>query len=147
LVKRIQACAALGADVSVAPPDEAMATVKRARERAKKNGWGTFVYLDPPFWSKSDKLYRHSYSAIGHENLADRLHWHKDPFLLSYDPAPEIAELYKAHSARQVTEIELLYGTTRSAGKELVISNLTRLPSTTQLWRSRGADRPENLAA
>jgi site-specific DNA-adenine methylase len=125
-----------------------MTTVRHARERCRREGWSMFVYLDPPFWAKSSFLYRRSLTEIGHERLAEQLHWLRDPFLLSYDPAPEIAEFYKAHNAATVAEIELLYtGTARSAGRELVISNLPRLPAATPLWRSARDDLDTAAAA
>ena len=137
LVARLRACAKLADRIEVAPARDAMVTVREARERARREGGSVFFYLDPPFWSKSEFLYRRSFTETEHERLADQLHWLRDPFLLSYDPAPEIAELYTAHGAATVAEIELLYtGTARSAGRELVISNLPKLPSETRLWHS-----------
>lgn len=137
LAARLRACAALADRIDVAPAQDAMVTVRESRECARRDGRSVFFYLDPPFWAKSEFLYRRSFTEIEHERLADQLHWLRDPFLLSYDPAPEIAELYTAHSAATVAEIELLYtGTARSAGRELVISNLPKLPTATKLWRS-----------
>ena len=73
---------------------------------------------------------RPSFAEPDHERLADALHWVADPFLLSYDAAPEIANLYRGHRAATTAEIELLYtGSARSAGRELVISNLETLPA------------------
>ena len=138
LVSRIRACAALGERVVWVSDADGMATVRAAREMARKEEWSTFFYLDPPFWSKAQFLYRRSFYELEHERLADSLHWVLEPFLLSYDPAPEIVELYRGHRGETVAEVELLYtgGNGRSAGRELVISNLPRLPETTRLWRT-----------
>ncbi len=82
-----------------------------------------FYYLDPPFWAKSERLYRKSFNEPDHERLAEALNWVTDKFLLSYDAAPEIIDLYSEHRNVTVTEIDLLYtGTARSAGREIVIS-------------------------
>jgi DNA adenine methylase len=137
LIARLRACAKLADRIDIAPAQDAMVTVREARERTRRDGRSAFFYLDPPFWAKSEFLYRRSFTETEHERLAEQLHWLRDPFLLSYDPAPEIAELYTAHSAATVAEIELLYtGTARSAGRELVISNLPKLPAETKLWHS-----------
>lgn len=137
LISRIRACAELAERVEVAPAQDAMTTVRTERERARKAGDSVFFYLDPPFWSKSASLYQHAFSETDHERLADGLQWINDPFLLSYDPAPEIVDLYTGHSAATVAEIELLYaGSGSVAGAELVISNLSKLPARTRLWRT-----------
>ncbi len=136
LIQRLRACAAMGDRIEVAAPQDAMRTLRETRDRAHRDERSVFFYLDPPFWSKSDKLYRRSFTELDHEHLADALHWVSDPFLLSYDPAPEVVELYKGHRAATTALIELLYtGSARSAGRELVISNLPKLPAETRLWR------------
>jgi DNA adenine methylase len=137
LVSRLRLCSSLADRIEVAPAQDAMVTIRKSREKARRKGASIFFYLDPPFWSKSKHLYRCSFTAMEHERLADQLHWIKDPFLLSYDPAPEIIELYTGHSARSISEIELLYsGSSRSGGTEIVISNVEKLPAETKLWRT-----------
>jgi DNA adenine methylase len=136
LVKRLRACAAMADRIEVAQAQDAMQTLRETRARAHRDDRSVFFYLDPPFWSKSELLYRYSFYETDHERLADALHWVADPFLLSYDAAPEIVELYRGHRAATTAAIELLYtGSTRSAGRELVISNLPKLPTETRLWR------------
>jgi DNA adenine methylase len=136
LVKRLRACAAMSDRIEVVPAQDAMQTLRETRDRAHREDSTVFFYLDPPFWAKSELLYRQSFTEPDHERLADALHWVADPFLLSYDAAPEIVELYRGHRASTTAEIELLYtGSARSAGHELVISNLSKLPAETRLWR------------
>jgi DNA adenine methylase len=137
LVGRLRACAELADRIDVVPAQDAMVTVREARERARHDELSAFFYLDPPFWAKSKFLYRRSFTELAHERLADQLHWLQDQFLLSYDPAPEIVDLYTGHTAGTVAEIELVYsGSSRSAGTEMVISNLPKLPAETKLWRT-----------
>lgn len=137
LIKRIRACAALADRVVGVYAQDVRWTIRDARERARREGWKVFYYLDPPFWAKAEFLYRHSFTPMDHDALADILHFVTDPFLLSYDPHPEIVERYRAHRGATVAEVELLYsgGHARSAGRELVISNLAKLPRETRLWR------------
>ena len=137
LIDRLRACAKIAKRIEIAPAQDAMATVRAARDAAHRSAESVIFYLDPPFWAKSGFLYRRTFTEIDHERLAESLHWIRDYFLLSYDPAPEIAELYTGHNAATVTEIELLYaGSGSGAGTELVISNLPRLPAETRLWRT-----------
>lgn len=137
LVKRLRACAEMGDRIEVAPAQDAMQTLRETRERAHREERTVFFYLDPPFWVKSEQLYRQSFTESDHKRLADALQWVVDPFLLSYDAAPEIVALYRGHRASTTAEIELLYtGSARSAGHELVISNLSKLPAETRLWHS-----------
>lgn len=138
IVRRIRACEALAERVAFVQNDDAGRVIAHARSMARTEDWTTFFYLDPPFWAKSELLYRHSFQRWQHEELAESLLWLKDdPWLLSYDPAPEIEKLYAGHREVQLTTVELLYtAARRSAGSELVVTNLDRLPAETRLWRS-----------
>ena len=148
LISRLQKCAEMADRIDVAPAQNAMTTVRQVRERARREDASVFFYLDPPFWAKSNYLYRHAFTEIEHERLADQLQWIQDPFVLSYDPAPEIVELYTGHSAGKVAEIELLYsGSSRSAGAEILISNVEKLPAATKLWRTSCEWRDARRAA
>jgi len=145
LIKRVRDCEALAARVDFVKCEEAGRAMSYARKRARAEGWTPFFYLDPPFWAKSDRLYRVGFQKWQHEELAESLLWFHDSWLLSYDPAPEVEELYGDHRGVQSATIDLLYtGTRRSAGRELVITNLKQLPEETRLWRTeseRAADR------
>ena len=117
LVKRLRACEKLAADGRVAFVKQAPAlkVVQHARAIAAKSESVLFFYLDPPFWAKSQWLYRHSFTEPDHTSLAAQLRLMSEPWLLSYDPAPEIEELYKSHRARIAT-IELLYSASQARG-------------------------------
>lgn len=138
LVTRLRAVEALATagKVNCVAAGDALEFVARMRRAAAKAKQSLFVYLDPPFWAKSQTLYRYSFAADDHQRLASALRYLREPYLLSYDPAPEIGALY-TYARRQT--VELLYtATQRSAGKELVITNLTKLPRDTRLWRTNG---------
>lgn len=148
LISRVRACEALASRVEFVQCDEAGRVMAHARKRARAENWTTFFYLDPPFWAKSDRLYRHSFQEWQHEELAESLLWLRDPWLLSYDPAPEVEALYAEHRDVQSAEIELLYtAARRSAGHELVITNLEHLPAETRLWRTEGERAAERAFA
>ena len=102
-----------------------------------------FVYLDPPFYRKADRLYRHHFDDAEHARLADGvadLAKRRVPFLLSYDDADEVAELYLDRGLAP-SRIELVYSATGRGGPtkaaELVVSNLPVLPEATRVWRTQ----------
>jgi DNA adenine methylase len=106
--------------------------------------WGyrdeeVFYYLDPPFYEKAARLYRHYFSHSDHEALHDRLVQLRQPWLLSYDLAPSIQALY-AHNGLGPKRVELLYSASATGNlveaQELIITNLARLPRATRIWRS-----------
>ncbi|GED53190.1 DNA adenine methylase [Brevibacillus borstelensis] len=91
----------------------------------------SFVYFDPPYYSKGEKLYRHFYSSVDHESLANFVRHSKHyDWLISYDDAPYICGLYSGIGAKYCP-FYLDYSVSkkqRSTGKELLISNLPLPP-------------------
>ena len=111
--------------------------IRDARREATEAGETAFFYLDPPFWAKSSHLYRYGFVDFQHEELAEVLRWLKQPWLLSYDLADEVVELYEKHDVRRAN-VELLYtAAQRAAYEELVITNQPALPSDTRLWHTK----------
>jgi DNA adenine methylase len=53
-----------------------------------------FFYLDPPYYEKGGELYQYSFNEEDHKRLMNMLKETKHPWLLSYDSAEEIRELY-----------------------------------------------------
>jgi DNA adenine methylase len=133
LKRRVRACAALSDRVAFVREADALDVIRDARRSA--NGEGLFFYLDPPFWAKAEQLYRFSFTSSDHRRLSMALRYVKEPYLLSYDSAPEVEALYARHNCL-LERVELLYGTQRTAGEELVIANLERLPRDNRLWRT-----------
>lgn len=61
------------------------------RRRAK-----AFVYLDPPYVNKAERLYLNAYEESDHRQISHYLHRQRAlPWLLSYDDTPLIRELYE----------------------------------------------------
>lgn len=80
-----------------------------------------FFYVDPPYYTKGKKLYRHHFKLSDHKNLARALTASKFPWLLSYDRHEIIEFLYEDFDVRH-------YGFRYSARSskrddELVIAN------------------------
>jgi DNA adenine methylase len=56
------------------------------------------LYLDPPYYVKGQDLYQNHYSPADHANLASLLcDQVNHPWIISYDAAPEIVDLYKRY--------------------------------------------------
>lgn len=149
LIKRLRACEQLAADGKVAwvSCQPALEAVRDARALVKREGGTMFCYLDPPFWAKSSHLYRVGFADFHHEELAEALRWVREPWLLSYDVAEEVVELYEKHDVRRA-KVELLYTAAQRAGyEELVITNQTTLPSDTKLWQTKAEWKHRRSAA
>lgn len=97
-----------------------------------------FFYFDPPFFEKAERLYTFYFSDSDHECLRDVISELEDCWVLSYDVADKLKELY-ADAGISGTQVEVLYSTARGVGnrqaKEAIVTNLRRLPSEARLWR------------
>jgi DNA adenine methylase len=102
-------------------------------------GSEVLYYLDPPFYDKAARLYRHFFSRDDHNKLHDRLVRLDQPWLLSYDPAPSIQTLY-SHNGQGPKRVDLLYSASGTGSlieaQELIVTNLARLPHATRIWRT-----------
>ena len=99
-------------------------------EYAKRDD--TFIYADPPYFEKAGSLYLNAFAPADHEALARVLNEHADrPWLLTYDNAPQVADLYERRRRR---EFELNYSAHR-VGKATEIAVLSdALPEIGEGW-------------
>lgn len=83
---------------------------------------GTFLYVDPPYFSNGKKFYRKYFSDFDHRRLNRALRLTRAFWLLSYDYEDEIERLYRKLPTRQVD----LYHSARGAGAktEILVSPL-----------------------
>lgn len=93
----------------------------------------SIFYLDPPYYHKAEQLYGHVFDEFGHEKLRDFLDVFESPWLLSYDDAQEVRDLYQDVTTK-ARIIDSTYSTHplggRSfIGRELVYTNMKRLPA------------------
>lgn len=54
----------------------------------------TLVYLDPPYYANGSRLYRNTYKHDDHAKIASLVENITQPWIVSYDNAPQICELY-----------------------------------------------------
>lgn len=135
---RVSAAAAFRSNVvsvECGPWQDTVETVARLGYSAKD----IFFYVDPPFYRKAERLYRHYFESSEHIELHDWLLALRSHWLLSYDPAPEVVALY-SDNGRTPRHVELLYSARAGASveaRELIISNLRRLPRRSKLFKSK----------
>jgi len=87
------------------------------------DGPTTLFYLDPPYWGRS--LYRFNLGDADFEKLEERLSAIRGKFVLSLNDVPEVRELFKRFTIR---EIDIFYTAQQKAGKrfrELLITNFS----------------------
>jgi DNA adenine methylase len=116
----------------------------RGQVTVGQEGWRSFCqrfsnhsaaifYLDPPYYHRAEQLYGHVFDADRHEELRDFLKDFEPPWLLSYDDAPEVRELYEDVTSK-ARVIDNTYSThplggCAFIGRELVYTNMRRLPA------------------
>lgn len=98
-----------------------------------KHDDGVFFYFDPPYFHKAEQLYGHYFDLDEHIAFRDFLNELTVPWLLSYDDASEIRELYKPLkvTARVIDSTYSAHpiGGASFVGRELFFSNMKKLPS------------------
>jgi DNA adenine methylase len=91
-----------------------------------------FFYLDPPFYYKAQRLYRVTFNDAEHKTLSEYLGDFEQPWLLSYDNAAGIRDLYSTLTlnARIIDNTYSAHpmGGNSFVGRELIYSNLKHLP-------------------
>jgi len=81
----------------------------------------TFLYLDPPYYVKGPELYQYNFGDEEHIRLMKLLKDIKCPWLLSYDDAERVRELY---SWAKIIELPLKYSIGGATDKtELLIAS------------------------
>ena len=91
----------------------------------------TFLYLDPPYYVKGDGLYQNAYRHQDHLAVAQVVANLQRPWVVSYDAAPQIVEMYGAF-------IPLEYGLKYSAAD--------RYSGEEVMFFRPGVERPETPA-
>lgn len=98
-----------------------------------------FVYADPPYVIKGGRLYLNAYTAKDHTEFSKYIQRQSSlPWLVSYDDAPLIRELYDKN---QITDLPIRYSLQqkRSTQELLIAPDRVFLPTTN---RTAGIARP-----
>jgi DNA adenine methylase len=92
-----------------------------------------FVFLDPPYVNKGQRLYLNSYEIKDHAQLARYIKGQRTlPWIMSYDDTGVVRQLY---FDQQLTSLPIQYSlqTKRSARELIIAPNRLALPSTCRL--------------
>ncbi len=141
LVRRITQIAELRDKVAFVHAGDWKTTLEKARELIA-NPDDLFAYFDPPFYNKADRLYRFFFSKADHKALRNAVARMKSPWLVSYDPAPEIVKLYSEPviGVSSIQHLDLLYSAAAASAparaREIVITGVDKMPRESRLWRS-----------
>jgi DNA adenine methylase len=79
-----------------------------------------FYFLDPPYYVKGERLYDNFYNHSDHEKICDAVAGMKDPWVVSYDAAPEIMHMYS--ECRSLLYSMPYSASTRTRGSEVMFS-------------------------
>lgn len=98
----------------------------------------TFWYIDPPFFAKADRLYRHAFDASAHTDLAGLIRNLSGSWVLSYDDHPDAYPIYADHPG--FTRIGLQYtaavGEKRHQKGEILVSDVIATEREKGRWSS-----------
>lgn len=86
----------------------------------------TLWYLDPPFFAKADRLYRHYFDEAAHKALALNIARLQGRWMLSYDDHADARVLYGEHPgfARIGLQYTAAVGESRQQKGEIVVSDI-----------------------
>lgn len=103
---------------------------------AKKLPRRGLINIDPPYFTQGRDLYLSFYNPADHARLAKLVRSLPNPWMLTYDDAPEIADLYRD---LPMYRNNLVYyaQVKRRASELLVLSPVLKPPAA--LWRARAA--------
>jgi len=139
LAKRIRQAAALSKRVLFVDQADWQQTISKVKNLGYKRN-EVFYYLDPPFFNKAENLYTYYFDNSNHRGLHNSLMKLRQPWLLSYDKADSIIEMY-SHNGYGPKHIDILYSIGASGSRpktqEVVITNIPTLPKETRIWRSK----------
>jgi DNA adenine methylase len=96
-----------------------------------------FVYFDPPYYNKSQRLYKNPLSYYDHAQIAERiLNRVKCPWLLTYDDVPEIRTLYQD---KEIKRFDLNYSAAKKgkASEIIVCSDLWLYPTDDEMQTAK----------
>ncbi len=126
LIKKVKGIAAFKDKVTVLSTSW-LQTINYCLGKFKYETKEFLIYLDPPFYRKADKLYRHYFDIKRHNLLRDKAVRLKQPWILSYDRTKEIKKLYSNFKRIHIQMPYSINSPAKRLEKELIITSL-KLP-------------------
>lgn len=103
------------------------------RNYVPRFGQGTFIYFDPPYYNKGQKLYKNFLTPTDHCKIHDVIMTEINvPWIMTYDDVTEISNLYANYAARR---FDLTYSAANkgTASELMIFSDLAFCPTEKQL--------------
>lgn len=123
LIKRIQIIANLKNNIILSNEDFELFLTKYISLFGKD----TFIYLDPPYFTKGKQLYLHYFTYNEHIRLRNVIDNIKYDWIISYDNTPEIKEIYKDYPMRK-TLLNYSTGMKRKAEEIMIFKKKSLIP-------------------
>lgn len=134
LVRRIEKVGSYGPRISVYNKDAAEFISGNLKQMAAK----TLVYLDPPYYANGSRLYRNTYKHADHAKIAALVGSIQQPWIVSYDNADAIRELY-APFRQQVFGLGYAANSVYEGKEVMVFCDGLKVPGDVQPWRGFAA--------
>ena len=134
LVKRIEKIASYASRISLYNKDAAQfISVDLSKVPTK-----ALVYLDPPYYANGSRLYRNTYKHDDHAKIAALVSSIAQPWIVSYDKADAICELY-APFRQQVFGLGYSANSVYQGKEVMVFCDHLKVPGDVQPWRGFAA--------
>ena len=100
-------------------------------------GDNVFIYFDPPYYKKGQKLYKNFFTPDDHKRIRDVIATEiNTPWIITYDDVYEISELYKNYPIKR---FDLTYSAANkgTASELMIFSDATFCPTQDQMKVNR----------
>lgn len=87
-----------------------------------------FVYFDPPYYEKGQRLYMNFFSSKDHERLRDSVALLDCRWIMTYDDKPEIEELYESYQKSHFS-INYSLSNKKKGGELMIYKDTSCVPS------------------
>ena len=116
LIKKIEMLSAQKGNITVYNKD----IISLINNYIPRFGTNTFIYFDPPYYNKGQKLYKNFLTPCDHQKIHDAIVQNVHvPWIITYDDVPEICNLYAPYMTR---EFDLIYSAAnKGKASELMI--------------------------
>ena len=95
-----------------------------------------FIYLDPPYFSKGQELYKNYFTQEDHQKIAKMISKLNCNWMVTYDIEPIILELYKKFSYR-FFDLKYSVANKISASEIMILCNCKFWPTTKELENNK----------
>jgi DNA adenine methylase len=134
LVKRIEKVASYAPRISLYNKDAADFLTEDLKRVPKK----ALIYLDPPYYANGSRLYRNTYKHADHAKIASLVGSIQQPWIVSYDNADAIRELYAPYR-QQVFGLGYSANSVYEGKEVMVFCDRLKVQGDVQPWRGFAA--------